>query len=79
MLHERGWRIVSPNPHAGSADGYRDYLHASRAELAPAKHLYTAGRTGAICRPGDGLMTFTDLDSAVAAIQTVDPQREPEA
>ena len=46
MLRERGWRIVSPKLRAGSADSYRDYLYASRAELAPAKHLYTAGRTG---------------------------------
>lgn len=100
MLRERGWRIVSPKLRAGSADSYRGYLHASRAELAPAKHLYTAGRTGwfsdrtacylASGRPvvvadtglarhlptGDGLMTFTDLDGAVAAIQRVERDYE---
>ena len=71
-------------------------LRAEAGELAPAKHLYTAGRTGwfsdrtacylASGRPavvadtglarhlptGDGLMTFTDLDGAVAAIQTIE-------
>ncbi len=96
MLRERGWRIVSPTLRAGSADSYRDYVHASRAELAPAKHLYTAGRTGwfsdrtacylASGRPavvadtgfarhlpiGDGLMTFTDLEGAVAAIEAIE-------
>ena len=33
MLRERGWRIVSLKLRAGSADSYRDYLYASRAEL----------------------------------------------
>ncbi len=93
---KNGWRIVSPKLRAGSADSYRDYLHASRAEFAPAKHLYTAGRSGwfsdrtacylASGRPvviadsgiarhlptGDGLMTFADLEGAVAAIQSVE-------
>jgi hypothetical protein len=36
VLRERGWRIVSPVLLAGSAESYRDYLHASRAEFAPA-------------------------------------------
>jgi hypothetical protein len=45
-LREHGWRIVSPYVHASDADTYRAYLEGARAEFAPAKHLYTAGRTG---------------------------------
>jgi hypothetical protein len=94
-LHAHGWRLLDPASVASTPARYRNFVRASKAELAIAKEGYVVSRCGwfgdrsacylAAGRPvvaadtqlgdalpvGEGLLTFTDVESAVAAIEDV--------
>jgi hypothetical protein len=45
-LENHGWRLVCPRHHVTTADGYRDYIFASRGEFTVVKQGYAVGQTG---------------------------------
>jgi hypothetical protein len=46
LLREHGWDTVPAMEVSRTPDGYRDFIHGSRAEFGVAKHTYVANRTG---------------------------------
>ena len=45
-LEDHGWRVVDPHQVSASPEQYRQYIHASRAELMCPKPVHVAMRTG---------------------------------
>jgi hypothetical protein len=95
LLRGTGWRLVDPVAAAGDPWRYRDFVHASKAELMVAKNMYVATNGGwvsdrTICylasgrpavvqdtgiidryRRDAGLLTFTTVEEACAAVEAV--------
>ena len=95
-LRAHGWELLDPAEVAGTPAAYRDFIRASRAELAIAKSGYVNARCGwfsdrsacylASGRPvlaqdtglaghlptGEGLLTFTGVDGALAGIEALE-------
>jgi hypothetical protein len=46
LLREHGWDTVAAMDVSRTPNGYRDFIHASKAEFGVAKHTYVANRTG---------------------------------
>jgi len=95
LLRAHGWDTVDAMRVSRTPNEYREFIHASKAEFAVAKHTYVANRSGwfsdrtecylASGRPavvqdtgwtahlpcGDGLLPFTTIDEAAAAIDCI--------
>jgi hypothetical protein len=46
LLRERGWDTLDAMRMSRTPDGYRQFIHASKAEFGVAKHTYVATRSG---------------------------------
>jgi hypothetical protein len=46
LLRQHGWETVDAMQVSRTPAGYRDFIHASKAEFGVAKHTYVANRTG---------------------------------
>jgi hypothetical protein len=46
LLHDNGWRLVSPRERAGNADSYRRYIQRSRGEFSPVRPICSLGKSG---------------------------------
>jgi hypothetical protein len=46
LLREHGWSTVDAMAMSRTLDGYRDFIHQSKAEFGVAKHTYVATRSG---------------------------------
>jgi hypothetical protein len=95
LLEAGGWLLRDPSDVAADPWAYRNYLRASHAEFAVAKHMYVATASGwfsdrSICylacgKPvlaqdtglagrypcGEGLLTFTTPDEAIAGVDEI--------